>query len=105
MCYRVTVNGRTFIVLLRHVNSKEDQRENEAQRSDHDITDGQEVVLAAKKISSWNNESFVTREAGSVVVVRNLQLVVALGEILIDHAVKFSEVGKTGSTHPHDEML
>jgi hypothetical protein len=61
--------------------------------------------LATKKISSWEYERLVTRKAIGIVVVHNLKVISALTKILVDDTVKLSEVWKTSSSHPNNEMF
>ena len=62
----------SLVVLLRHVDSEEDEGQNKAQRTNYDVTDREEVVLTSKEVSSRNYEGFRARETISVVCVQNL---------------------------------
>ena len=102
---RVTSDGNAFVVFLWHVNPEENQREYETQWTDHDVTNGEEVVLAAKQIGRRDHESFVAWEAVGIVIVIDLEVVSALIEVLVYYSVEFPEVRETGSAHPHYKVF
>jgi len=56
-------------LLLADVGHEEDDCEDNAEGADHDVTDGQEVVLASEHVSGGEDEELTSLEAADVVVV------------------------------------
>jgi hypothetical protein len=64
-------------LLLADVSDEEDDGEDNAEGANHDVTDGQEVVLASEHVSGGENKVFLTLEAADIVVVLDVDVVLA----------------------------
>jgi hypothetical protein len=90
---------------LSEVGDQEDNCEDDAEGAHHDVADGEEVVLASEGVGRGEHEALLSVEAGHVVGVFDLQIVGARLDVCLEFAVKLSEVGKTSSPHPDNEVL
>ena len=91
-------------VSLLHVSNTEDKREQHAEDSNSDVADGKEVVLTTKCIGCADHEALRSLEWKNLVVVVDLQLVLASFETLWNSTPQLSEVWKTGGPHPDNEV-
>jgi len=95
---------RTAISFL-HVSNAEYESKEQAEGTNSDVANGQEVVLTSKGISGGQNETLLTLEWSNLVLIINLKLIGTCFETIWDSTPKFSEVWKTSSSHPDNEML
>lgn len=91
-------------LLASHVGDEEDDAEHYAQSANNDVADSQEVVGASEHVRGGEDEVLAASEGAHIVVVHDLQLVLALGHVAFDHAVQLAEVGQTSRTHPDNEV-
>ena len=96
---------RRVRVPLLHVGHAEDEGEEHAQRAHGDVAHGQEVVLPAQRVGGGDDEGLGALEGRDVVVVLDLEPVVAGREGDVDAAPELAEVGEASCAHPHDEVL
>lgn len=87
-----------------HVGDEENDAEHDAEGTNYDVADGEEIVGAAKDVSSREHEVLAAIERAYIVSVVNRQRVITFGQILYDLAVQLAEVRQTCSSHPHDEV-
>jgi len=88
-----------------HVSNAEYESKEQAEGTNSDVANGQEVVLTSKGISGGQNETLLTLEWSNLVLIINLKLIGTCFETIWDSTPKFSEVWKTGSSHPYNEVL
>jgi len=88
-----------------HISNAEYESKEQAEGTNSDVANGQEVVLTSKGISGGQNETLLTLEWSNLVLIINLKLVGTCFETIWDSTPKFSEVWKTGSSHPYNKML
>ena len=94
----------TVLPLSAHVSNEENDGEHQTKTSNNDIADSKEVVLPSKHIGGWENEVLAALEWADIEVVDNREEIVSFKR-LFDFGIKFSEVGKTSSSHPNDESI
>ena len=92
-------------VLSAHVGYEENDAEHDAECSDNDVADGQEIICASQNVRSRQNEVLAAGEWADVIVVLDGELVFALFHVLFNFAVEFAEVGQTSGPHPHNEVF
>ena len=88
-----------------HVGDEEDDSEGDAEGSNDDVADGEEVVGAAEHIGRREHEVLASVERTHVVFVRDLKFICAGWHVLLDLAVQLAEVRQASGSHPHDEVL
>lgn len=93
------------VVSLLHVRHTEHEGEEEAQGSNGDVTNGQEVVLSTEGIGGGEHETLGALEGFNLVVVIDPKLVASWLQSIFDSSPKLSEVGKTSGSHPNNEVL
>jgi len=91
--------------LLAHVGHEENDREDDAECTDDDVADGEEVVAATEHVSGREHKPLLPIEGFDVVEVLDLYNVLALGEAGADLTEELAEVGETGGSHPDDEVF
>lgn len=75
-----------------HVGNEEDDAEGDAEGSNDDVANGEEVVSAAKYISRREHEILASIERTDIVLVIDDKIILASGHVLLDLAPKFAEV-------------
>jgi hypothetical protein len=83
---------------------QEDHRQNYAQRAYDNVAYGQEIVLAAKRISRWEHKRLRAFKWLHIVGVVDCKLVVACLEGFIDLTPEFAKGRQACSTHPNDKV-
>jgi len=91
--------------LLAHVGHEENDREDDAECTDDDVADGEEVVAATEHVSGREHKPLLPIEGFDVVEVLDLYNVLALGEPGADLTEELAEVGEPGGTHPDNEVF
>jgi hypothetical protein len=92
-------------VLFSEERDGKDNCENDAQGAYHDVAPCQERVFASEDVRGGEHEALLAVEGVYWVIIVNSKLVVTWLHVDIDSAPKFSELGKSGGSHPHDEVL
>jgi hypothetical protein len=88
-----------------HIGDAEDDGEEEAEYTNDDVAVGEEIVLASQSIGSGKNKPFLSLEGANLIIVCDGHLILSLLKIFVNLTPKLSEVGKTGGSHPNDEVL
>ena len=91
-------------LLASHVGDEEDDAEHDAESTHNDVAHGQEVVGASKHVGGGEDEVLAAGEGAHIVVVVDLQFVLALAQVALDHTVQLAEVGQTSRAHPNNEV-
>ena len=65
----------------------------------------EQVVFASEEIRSSKNESFSPLEWGSIILIIDLESVLAFFKTIWYLSPKLSEVRQTSRTHPDNKML
>jgi len=95
----------SFGSLLLEICNAENNGEDDTERAHDNVTNGEEVVFASEGVSSGQDETLLAIKATHIIVVPDFHGVVTWGEVVLHSAVKFSEIGQTSGSHPHNEML
>lgn len=93
------------IVSLSHVGDAEDEGEQHTEGSNSNITNSKEVVFTSKGIGCTDDEALLALEWLHLVIVPDLQIIATWLKWSVNLTPELSEVGKTSSSHPHDEMF
>ena len=100
-----TIGLSSCLTLSVHVGTEEDDGEHDAEGTNNDVADSQEVVLTTEGVCSRENKLLGSFKGGDVVVVLDQHVVGSGSNRLVNLSVQFLEVGETGSSHPDNEML
>ena len=92
-------------VLSAHVGYEENDAEHDAEGTNDDVTDGEEIVCSAEHVRGRKDEVLAAGEWTDIILVINIKLVLALGQVSLNLTVEFAEVGQTCGPHPHDEVF
>ena len=91
--------------LVSTVQYKEDYWSQKTNRSKHEVAEGNEWVVASQKVGRRELEVLVSREWAHIVVVCDVELIVAFGKVLCDHTKQLLEGWQACSPHPHNKVL
>jgi hypothetical protein len=99
------------LALALHKGSEEDHREHQAERTNNDVADGEEVVAASHDVSGRQHETLGSIEHAHIVeglterIVSDFHLVGSFNQILVDAAKQLTEIWQASSAHPHNKVL
>ena len=79
-------------LLASHVGDEEYDAEHYAEGTNDDVADCEEVVGTAKNVSGREHEVLAASKGAHIIVVLDIKVVRSLLEVVLDLAVKFTEV-------------